>query len=230
MLDKMYSVILKKDGFYSGKEKLPWDFDILNYWNKPIEMVEDITLEDLANFISQDDTCVLLLELLTNSSITPFLEEIKTDCEPSDTLSCIEISKFWEYRSYKKGTPEFYEALDCVGVYKEPRTSSNFPEHTDYVCALDFTPWNMLKHLPIRLSNEGEIISHNPYKKEKVKVYFTVRDFFQALFDELCFHGDPEYRDGRIEDMKNRIKEVEEGKVNTIPWEEVKKKIEDKLK
>jgi len=67
------------------------------------------------------------------------------------------------------------------------------------------------------LSNEVSIV-HSGIKA------FTVYDLLSAVFSEISFHGYSDDKKKLSEELNQRIKDVESGKMKTYSLEEVKKK------
>lgn len=235
---RMDIVKLKKDGFFARKQnaegiwedsKVEFDVGFFQYWRSILEIEGAVTLADLINIINTDD--IVFLEMLTQSSISEFIREMNEEVEDNDSqLVSIEVRKYYEANEYDDFST-INEAITCSGRYKEPRISEHDPSHTDERCAIEFCHWSTLKDLPLVLDLNATLTVDMDYKAAKTyESTITVGDFFTGLFDEICFFGSPERRDGEMEELNRRIKEVEDGTAELIPWEEVRDRLEEKLK
>ena len=92
--------------------------------------------------------------------------------------------------------------------------------------ALDFEKWNNIKNLPIKLNHVGKInIFRDDIEKIEIESIFTVSDFFNALFGEICFFGTPEERKNQLNKLEDTIDGIENGTIKTYPWKDIKDKI-----
>lgn len=214
-------VILKKDGFYykeNGKQ-LPIKFntDFFVFWEERIEIEGEVTLERLCDILRKDEQALQLISYLTRSNLKEYFKELKKDGE-KNKIEYIEISKHFEKNKYEEnGNSEVSVVLHCSGI-----------ENSEGI-AIEFCNWSSLKHLPIKISNEGIFMEDYNYKsREKINTWFTVSQFFNCLFGELCFFDLPETREEKFKDLKETIERIDNGEEELIPWEEVKKSLEQK--
>lgn len=104
--------------------------------------------------------------------------------------------------------------------------------------AIEFTPVNELAPVKLRLNEDFTVhdwdkLAANGYKHVdplKFKASFTLGHILYGILWELSFCGSPKMRQERLDDLNQRIKDVESGKVKTIPWEDVKKDLKEKPK
>jgi len=64
----------------------------------------------------------------------------------------------------------------------------------------------------------------------KAKKSFTLLDILYGIFWEVTFHGPPAQRDKRAEELAETVRKIKSGEEKTIPWEEVKAKLEKRIK
>lgn len=237
-------VILKKNGFikkewdYEKREhneiSMPFDLEFFKYWRSTIEIVEPVALENIVNIIKNaDEDVITLFQMLIQCNFSAFVDEVEKDFKPDKDLNAIVIKRHTSVKEYKKHKDiDFTDNFICSGRYTNPRQDKH-SDHVDFYCALDFTPWYKLKHLPLVIDKNTNITyydkNYNLVNEIEAETDISVSDFFCALFDELCFFGSPGRRDGEMEELKKRAKEVEDGTAELIPWEEVIEKLEKKI-
>jgi hypothetical protein len=102
--------------------------------------------------------------------------------------------------------------------------------------ALDFSPLNKLTELELKLDTTAvlydmrDMVNKNPmvpgvlYKAHKS---FTLLDILRGVFWELSFHGDPDDRDKRAEELNDLCARIDSGEVEMIPFEDIKRHFED---
>lgn len=224
----MEVIKLTKDGFANGNKKVDFDVGFFQYWRSTLEIEGTVTLADLIKIISTDE--LVFLEMLTQCSISEFIREMDDSTEEDYELASIEVGKYYEANEYDDFS-SINEVVRCSGRYKEPRVSEHDPNHVDELCAIEFCHWNALKNLPLTLDLSATLTIDMDYKKAKTyEASITVSDFFNGLFDEICFFGSPSRRDDEVEELQRRMKEIEDGTAELIPWEEVKDRLKDKIK
>lgn len=104
--------------------------------------------------------------------------------------------------------------------------------------AIEFTPLAELLDVPIRISDKVSVLKKATNRKGKMRLRqdtyenesgIKLYDFITQIIYEVSFLGAPEKRDAEKEELKKRIEEVEKGEVELIPFDEVKKRMSDKL-
>lgn len=242
----MKDLRLTKKGFYgkvydfesrSSREGLiNMDFDFLSFWNVVLTIDEDVLFEDVINILkeAQEKDTLVVIEMITQSSVEPFLKETDNKAEANSDLSHLEISKHYEIKDYRdQKVSEWTESVRCSGVYKEPKKCSE-TGHVDTCCSVGFTSWAELMKLPIKLAPTAEIQKWHKDPKitteYTVETFYTMGDFFLGLFDELCFDGSPAGREERKEELMETLRGIEDGTVELIPWDDVKESLEEKIK
>ena len=79
-------------------------------------------------------------------------------------------------------------------------------------------PVNELVHLPVRIQPQMEI--HKDHNKlGEAPCTFTLLDVLGEIYWEIGFHGSPECRDQRSAELRESVREIEEGRATLIPWE-----------
>jgi len=103
--------------------------------------------------------------------------------------------------------------------------------------AIEFTPLYNISDYVIRIDKEMSITDYDVedydcgdfYKKIDFTLSITLVELIYAVFYELSFIGSPEDRDSKKEELGQMAKDLKEGKIETVPWEEVKERIKKKF-
>jgi hypothetical protein len=241
----MKHIILKKDGFHVARwngetrqtdvSELPKDLRFLTGWTHKLEIQEEITLQDLVNIMGDlEPETNTLIELITDSNVLPYLEEIdkeQKEREEPDNISYIEIYKTLETSEFE-GNKYTYDGVCAHGIGKEKIVDefSKEPYLPNY--GLEFTPWNELKDKPIRFGHATLTMPKGDHDYEVIdnlEYDFTMGDFFLGLFNELCFFGHPEDRDEQLDELKERVEECKNGTAEYVEWDDLKKELEERL-
>lgn len=117
----------------------------------------------------------------------------------------IEIAKYFEWDER-----EAQEIIDVSGV-GEPNG------HGAAHYGLDFTPVNEPVHIPVRLRPEIEIRKDHQ-KLGEAPCTFTLLDVLGEIYWEISFYGSPEDRDREGAELRESVREVEEGRATLISW------------
>ena len=189
-----------------------------SYLNERVELCDGFTLADLFDYIEKEK---VEFDVIFNSQLGPFslqlyIDEIKKPGPvKDDEIDYLEIGR---YSEYFEGDIELY--LDFGGVN----------EKTDIGYAIEFTPLNEIKHLPLRLNHNfsiSEVKIVSKFKRCFVKllgrigiplkrwrtifdyVYvqgqttFTLYELISAVLYEISFAENPEMRMEDTEDEKS---------------------------
>jgi len=153
----------------------------------------------------------------------------------------LELSWAGEVRQYYKKDPkELQEWVSFDGIGDPPKDDENYkdwPVGKPVNYALDFSPVDTLTELPIKLNKKITIYDETnrkgvyppPVILEAEKT-FTLAEILRGIFWELSFLGSPKDRNEKSAEIMQTMKDIDSGKVKTIPWEEVKERLEKTLK
>ena len=198
------------------------------YLNETVELSEDFTFGDLFKHIERevDVFDVIFSSHLGHHSLQLWADEIKKPGpEKDDEIDYLEICRYGEY--WGKDCDDNIElSIGFSGVGKK---------EDDPSYALGFTPLNKLKHLPLRLNEDFEISEvkvppriilflvrllkkigiplgkwDNPFNHTyiKGKTKFSVYELISAILYEISFYGDPEGRDGKMDELENMFDDI----------------------
>ena len=200
-----------------GIQALKWDSDVRQYVEDKTRsglhvlrcachIDADVTLRDIFHAVDQDPDLVRFLEQWSWCDLEAFHSEAHKPATKASDLSYIEIAKYFEW--------DEMEAQETIHVSGIGHPDENGVTHY----GLDFTPVNQLVHLPVRLRPEMEI--HKDHKKlGEAPCTFTVLDILGEIYWEISFYGSPEDRDRESAELRESVREVEEGRATLIPWE-----------
>lgn len=235
-------IVIKKNGFFSKEwnsekkkyltNKITTPDVLLRYWREPVEIGKVTFKEFLSSLLDLGEYTVYLIECITNHKIWEYIPDFKKKYKKEPNIAYMSISKCFETMDLGKynDPPDveewLEEAITCSGVSSKLNEDGK-PE----LYGIEFLDWGKLLHLPIVIKDEADLWVEG-YKKGKFypKIYgsyfvtITFGEFINALFDELAFFGSPGNRDEEFEKLKKSIKDIDEGKVELIPWEEIKEK------
>ena len=206
------------------------DFSL--YLFEDIEIEEDVILEDIFKFIKcdKDNLEKIFSKSLGHYSLSSFINEIDKkytpfiDCGKEVKFDCIEIRFYCDYDDYdKKIMLSRFSDVSCIKEEdKEP-------------FGMDWTPLYKIKYLPVRLNKKFIIEKLSPKKDEIfVDAYHEIQlhEFFDALFNEISFYGEPEDRNrfkekivGEVEEIRSKI---DKGSVKLKNFKELKKGMKQK--
>lgn len=237
----MLPVKIKKGGILTQlrkKKETDISSKLLLHFHDACEFEDGLTLKDV--FTLTKPFATVLSPALTHSPdwMLEIIEEGLSPTENKSNLSCLKLEWMASLTSYsKKETPYLQVDTNFVGLGPIPaddKLYENWPDkNVDY--AIDMTPANQLAHLPITLNEyfdlRDEREGYNPSAViAKVRKEFTLFDILFGIFWELSFFGSPVNRDKEKKEIERRFEEIKSGKAELIPWEDVKKRLESKIK
>ncbi len=193
---------------------------LLDGWSLPVasEGMRFGALVDLVRRLARKD--LQLLEALTGSSIGPFLTERTRGDDVHDTrITVIEVSKDLAVARGSPGGagPEIRVDLHCCG-----RTGSVSRPRGYY--GLEFTPLVRLRDAVIILARGGRMVDERRRRDHQLFTFrpsVTLGELVTAIVGEICFFGSPRSRDEGLAELDRRARDVDSGKVKTIPAEQV---------
>lgn len=243
------TITLKKDGFtydeWVGatreyKTHQIEGLNVIKYWENSITIDEGVTLSDLVEVLKKDDELATFVEMLTDCNIKNFFPSlddpiIKDNDFKEPPLTAIEMYKYAEIDNHDKDYDLscFHLHVGCHGRSTEPYIDKQFPEHKNFTWAIEMTPWNELKHLPLKLNEKLTLTESNWIACEPRAIVvnmpewtsdreldstsnrecicdWTVNEFFNALFNELSFFGSPQHALETKGDLMERMEDVKE--------------------
>jgi len=198
------------------------------YLSERVELSDDFTLGDLFNYIERniDEFDLIFSSDLGHHSLQLYIDDVKELNLKKDTDTEIDFLEIQRYGEYWEEWGEIELHIEFHGVN----------EKEDIGYAIEFTPLNELKDLPLRL-NENFSISRtkipirivvhfvrllkkigiplkkwdNPYTYAYVrgKTCFTVYELISSVLYEISFSGSPGERDAKLSEI---IADIEDAK------------------
>jgi hypothetical protein len=205
-------IYLTKGGF----RKNEWNGEIRQYEDVPIKSIlaelrgacrieEDVTLGDIFAAVEQSEPLCLILGEWAWCDCSAFHREVKRPGSAS-SLKWIEIARTAEIE--KDGEIQF--GLDVRGR-----------DETDTMWAIDFTPVNELRDLPVKLASEFTLWDwrgEEPAKQALKVDCYSLLDVLGELYYEVSFHGSPADRNERGCELAEMAKAVKDGTAKLTPW------------
>lgn len=237
----MLPVKIKKGGTLvqnRKKEEVDISSKLLFHFHDACEFEDGLTLKDI--FILVRPFVKTISSIFTHSPdwMSEIIEEGLQPTQDKSNLSCLELGWMASLSSYaKQDVPYLQVDTNFIGLGPIPdddKLYENWPDkNINY--AIDMTPVNQLINLPIKMNEyfdlRDEREGYNPTAIiAKVKKEFTLFDVLFGIFWELSFFGSPTNRDKERKEIERRFEEIKSGKAELIPWEDIKKRLEDKIK
>jgi hypothetical protein len=233
---------LFKDGSFEDYEGRKWDVSHLGrYLYERIDFAERITLGDLLRIVDKMPEKELLQDM-ANCPLDDFIKELDKpmDGRRLEGLSFNYLEIGWSAEEWDGDYNDFIDFCgidESVSQEKHGSYDAKSERHLARRWALEFTPVNLIAHLEIKLNKEFKIYkfdTEKPSDPDKVAYQAIARDFklidvLYGILYEISFVGGPEDRDEKWSDLTETMKEIENGTAKTVPWEDVKKKIEDAI-
>jgi hypothetical protein len=217
-------VILKKNA--ASFEFIDWNSDLgeyvvekkptclVEFFNEVLELEEGITFGEFMKFIFDDKYIDLYSDIFSSYLGRYELRNWMDEFEKSYTPNPDDKDKMTELQVFYSGTeisdndwdgwiqdlPEFHG----WGEY-EPGEFSGF--------AVEFSAINTLKHFPLVLKNEFQIIKYENRERiviADLKRALTVFNVLAAILYEISWSGSPSERDGHLEEIMGRLKSATE--------------------
>jgi hypothetical protein len=103
-------------------------------------------------------------------------------------------------------------------------------EHGGRAYAIEFTPINEFKALPLKLNTSYKVEDTSDVQNVKTifegTKAFTVYDVIAAILYEITFCGSPEKRDEQMAEIMQSSEEIKTGKVETVKLEDWERLLE----
>lgn len=198
---------------------------------EPITAVDGATTQTLLNILRGE------VDFYSKLFDSPYLEAYLNEPSEEDSRPL----RFLEFRWYiEKWTGKSWGAVgelsvrpDVSGVGKRDCPETHPDPEADLHYALDFTPLPSLADLPVVVNDSVELHEYGDKKYEKTilgDMSLRLIDILFALVEEASFHGSPESRQGRLDSVKDAVKQLDadiaSGEIENYPkWHDVKRKL-----
>ena len=202
------------------------------YLNETVELSEDFTLEDFFKILEREKDVfdVVFSSHLGHYPLQLYIDDIKKPRpgKDEDEIEYLELRRYGERWDWG----EIALFIDFSGIGKEHDAGNSY--------ALEFTPLNELKHLPLCLSKNFEISEvklppkiityfvrllekihiplgklgkwggYFPHVYVKGKAEFSVHEVIATILYEISFVGEPVERDAKFVEIGKDIEEMKD--------------------
>lgn len=207
------------------------------HFDDELHLEDGVTFKDLMLLARNHQDMLSPMLTKQKDCLHKILDEgLNKEATGKSCLKYVEVS--WRASIDKYGpTVDFHKWISFNGI-GDPEEGEHFkgwPEGEPVTYALDFTPTYELAPLPLKLNphfklfDERETLANAPVIVEATEA-FTLYDVLHGAFWETSFHGEPDARNERLEELNKSIREIESGEAKLIPWEDVKARLEQKVK
>ena len=213
----IHKVRITKDGFLAekndGEEVLLKNDNIFAGLRSECEIDEGVTLGDIFNLVDKNEHIKNFLSNYCLLNIDAHHASALREPEEHERLSYLTIdwsAEVWLYDEHNDLDlyPHFCGFKDEDG--------------DDNRYGLDFTPLSQLVYLPVKLNTDSSI--HIMGEKERGKGWklegrpayiecercFSLLDILDGIYWEIGFHGNPEDKEGKIEEINETVEEIKE--------------------
>lgn len=200
-------------------------FDLAKYFLSSLEIDPEVTFRDLCRLLDRDD--VAFLEAVLGERVGPVLEEARLPAESVEggRIEFLRVSNVHEDGMLRR---EF----GGWGSWGEPYEGA-WDKHPDWPregsLSVSLTPVNQLLDLPLRYDPSLTFRDSDGVEEYRTSVGITLIEFLKAIFFDLTFHGSPAERDEVRAELDRRMDEIERGEAETIPAEEVFRKLRERF-
>lgn len=212
---------------------------LLYHFNDELELEEGVTFRDLMLLVRPH--CDVLSPIVTKQSDTLqkiLAEGLDKKAKQPKSLEYVEISWRASVDKYgKNNAADFHKwvSFDGIGKPEDGEHMRDWPADKPVTYALDFTPTYELADLPLKLNKKVVIYDERNGMANAPVLFeaedsFTLYDVLLGAFWELSFHGDPDSRNERLGELSKTIEEIDNGTAELVPWEEVKERLDKRLK
>lgn len=190
---------------------------------------ENFTLGDLFSFVEKNENLKSFLKSYSwCHHIDEFHKQAQEKTNSNKKLKFIQIHPIFDCHSFdKEASLHIYPAMSVVGENEEGIEVNYCPS---------FIPMGELKDLPMKIERSipiGSPLGSKKYKKYeefyKAEITFSLLDILDSIYWEISFYGGPKEKQELADTLDKRVKDLDSGKVKSIPFEEFKKKLKKKL-
>lgn len=242
----MYSIKLKKGGnliarIWDRKKKETYDRDVsehlIYHLDDECDVEDGVTLRDVVHLATPHSDWLSPLVTKSKNLIHDISDAMTVKDDADTVLQYLVLSWHLGITNWNEDTDSFTERVGFRGEglpRSDDPNMEELPKDQLIPYALSLTPANRIADLPIKFDkvakiyDDREIIIDPPVLATVLKP-FTVLDILKGIFCELTFFGGEEDKQKQIKSFEKTLKGISDGSIKTIPWDEVRKKIEEKL-
>ena len=250
----MKTVKITKDDFIVSKwngeireyeQSIPEDEYIHCLLSESCEIDTGVTLKDifsiverypsLVSFISKYSSCYHIDDF--HKTINDPLIEDKEEDGCNYVIDYLEVYKRWHVSEYKKEISfSINEDFHGIGHYIKDSKDGYSKKGDKTPISVSYSPMNELANYEVKLNHHVEVYKPFNHKKpnshqERVliegQVYFTLLEVLNAIYYDISFMGGPEDNKEFLEELNERVEEIDNGTAKLIPMDEILKEDED---
>ena len=177
----------------------------------------------LKMFISQYSWCAALGDFHAQAE-EPDLSGEEED--PDEAMTHLEIYWHADYSQFSKDPAYIELSPSFHGIGKPTAEEMGHCQDGKKYWGIDFSPMYKLADLPVKLDTGVEFFKPRDYKPGRKPIIkaersFSLEDVLDAIYWEISFHGDPQGKRERLEELKERVDSIKDGTAKLIPADEV---------
>lgn len=203
-----------------GLKYFKWDPDVRGYVEEETEsflprlrnncIIElGVTLGDIFDAVEKHPDLKSFISMYSRCHVDEFHKEAKRPpLHKADDLKYLELSRHFQYDEGQ------YDHFNGIG-------KPNEYGHDSY--AIEFTPVNEMVHLEVRLNTKCSVQKDHT-EVETTETHYSLLEVLDGIYFEISFVGSPAERDRQGAELKETMKEIENGTAKTVPWEDIRPK------
>ena len=183
-----------------------------------VKVSDGVTLGEIFESVDRHpDLKEVIAKYAWCSAIDAFHADARKPREEDDDgrLAKLVVSAYGEIFEHEEDK-DFNLCLDFIGV-----------DEKDQRWSVSYTPMYRLAHLPVVIDEEFTIRRNWTETVATATRVFTVLEFLEAIYWDISFHGGPEENVKFLEELKESIREIDEGRAKLVPFEDVMRELED---
>lgn len=211
----------------------------LKFLDEPVELDKRTTFGTIISllYLNKDVTNYIFGRTLGGVDIEDFFRDMNkppdVDQKNDYKTAYLEVSQYPDIWKYDKREKRFdYSNILSFHCIKHENNE-------DVPYSIAFTKLCNLKKHTVRINLEMDFIVNDTTKKitkeslitplVKTKLEtFRLYDFLWAILYEISWHGTPEDRDNFSEQLIQKVKDIDDGNIELISWEEAMKRLGNK--
>ena len=178
---------------------------ILSYLRMRCEIAEDTKLIDIFNTVENYQSLKKVISFYSwCSSINEF--HVQAQEPTSNSATKIEYLEIYTHHcSYQQKLIDLEVDIGFHGIGKNMSYS------------VSCTPMYEIAHLPVKLKKEVVFWGLNKQKMDATTCY-SLLEVLDAIYFDISFYGNPEQNQEFLEELKQRVDDINSGKANLIEW------------
>ena len=216
-----------------------------------VDFKTEFTLKQLINACMRSEIPIEVLCQIAQCNYIPFYweESRESSPDPDRGIEYLQVS-WWGTKHNFKGKREDGSGWTFDGIGEAGVVCDDIKEHMSeeeveklqnegyrQAYAIELTHISKLADYVIKKCQKISITDYDAgihkddeFNKEIDMIpSISLVELIYSVFYELSFFGGPEERDLMKEDLVQRVKDIKDGTAETVPWEEVKERLSERL-